>query len=357
MAEIYMDHWEQGYSGNNARFTVGLFKELEEKGIIRGNIYADLASGPLILDRSFSMYGSSAKPRSVYSLDLSSDMIKIGSETHAPSAQPHVGSITDTSEYFESGQFDAVNIGLAIEYTSNNLHIKQQSKSERVQALTEANRVLKPEGVMVITLTTNSLSNTQFDNFRNAMGKFGFTVLDDYTGLAVSNDDEDRKFENYTIVCRKTGIVNLDGLNLQELEMTRCTVPTKGGTQEKPKDPVENSGSMHRSFVINKVQLGVDFAPETAGREIDFEQKYNLSYQLLKKMYEDGSMTLDKVTNEERIMLRQTYGIICYSIEEDLSPAGAAKKGKKKQKTATKKKYYFSLTLDPSRVFECDFAN
>jgi ubiquinone/menaquinone biosynthesis C-methylase UbiE len=357
IAETYMDHWEHGYSGNNARFTVSLFKELENKGFMPGNTYADLASGPLILDRSFSMYDHQRKSRNVYSLDLSRHMIDIGSQNHTPSAQPQVGSITDMKQQFEDGQFDAINIALAIEYTNNNLHIKQPTKSERVQSLIEANRILKPGGIMVITVTTNACSAEQLQKITNVLhSNFGFDVLSDYTGLAVSTDDDLRKFENFTIVCKKIGDIDLKGLNVRDLEMTRRMVSIKGGTNITKKDPVENTGSMHRSFTINDVDLDVDLKPDVAERQEKFDHMYNLSYQLLEQLYRERSMDFDKVTVEQRSALREKYGIIFYCIEEETS-SSSGNTGKKKSKTTTAKKYYFALTLDPSKVFPCDFCN
>jgi len=133
-------------------------------------------------------------------------------------------------------------------------------------------------------------------------------------------------------------------------------VSIKGGTNITKKDPVENTGSMHRSFTINDVDLDVDLKPDVAERQEKFDHMYNLSYQLLEQLYRERSMDFDKVTVEQRSALREKYGIIFYCIEEETS-SSSGNTGKKKSKTTTAKKYYFALTLDPSKVFPCDFCN
>ncbi len=73
---------------------------------------------------------------------------------------------------------DYLNLSLGLHYTQ---YIPSQGVFERVEALQQINRVLKPGGTAVINLMY-SLDLRDEEAFRSTLTKFGFRIVDDYSG-------------------------------------------------------------------------------------------------------------------------------------------------------------------------------
>jgi ubiquinone/menaquinone biosynthesis C-methylase UbiE/superfamily II DNA or RNA helicase len=257
IAERYMIDWESSPSGNNSRMVCGLVKDLEDAGIIEGGKFLDVASGPLVLRNTLGEIDDS-KNRTIHSLDINSHMLDIGKtilKKKDKKAKPRVkvGKMNDLSPYADES-FDVLNNSLAFDYTKLSKRITKNFKSDqRVQTLTEFNRVLKPGGVAIITLPPNILPSTNF--FDALKAHFGFEVVEEFTGQGVSTDKKDvDTFKNNTIVLKKVGKPNIEGVKLEDLQLFR--VAGTGGArirdkqEEKPKEmPLRCA---HNEFAIKK---------------------------------------------------------------------------------------------------------
>lgn len=99
------------------------------------------------------------------------------------------------------------------------------SNSERVKILEQMHRLLKgskegdPGGLMILTVPENNFDAESFEKFCNALEEhFGITVEKDFSGQTYGRSKiGTSKRLGWSIVGRKTGEVNLDGLDIEDL--------------------------------------------------------------------------------------------------------------------------------------------
>ncbi len=371
IAEIYCENWEPSMSGNNARFVVGLIRELEEKGIITGRNFGDIASGPLVLERSFELYDQDGKDRAVQSLDLNQHMLDFGGRMIEPKLTPRVGSMTDMRRFLKDGQLDAANCALAFEFTRLDQSFKNPENVERVKALLEFNRVLREGGVLLLTMTSRVCSPEQFAVFQEQLSKhFGFEVLEDYSGRAEAVDTGDEApFHNYTLVCKKTGKPNLAGLDLSNLVFTRTSQIVNGKRKTVDQNKVnESKGYIHTNFRINGTELEVSRDIEHIKAQEAYYAEAQEAEAFLKDIYEKNGGSFKDLTEETRVELA-ARGIMLHNIHIKLEgepdqqldptmPKSGKKKKRKSEAYVTKIAFMlYSKHSEFPKIFMLDFAN
>jgi ubiquinone/menaquinone biosynthesis C-methylase UbiE len=271
IAERYMIDWESSPSGNNARMVCGLVKDLEDEGIITGDRFLDVACGPLILENTLGQIDD-GKKRSIHSLDINSHMINLGKTVlnkFNQKAKPRVkiGRMNDLSVYSDES-FDVVNNALAFDYTKLNNNIsKNFQNDQRVQTLMEFNRVLKEDGIAIITLPPNTIPT---EKLLKAIEKhFGFEILKKYTGRGVSTDKKEiDTFRNNTIVLKKVGKPDITGIVLKDLELLRATITRssiiRDKDEEKPKEMPNRCA--HDEFAIRQFKFQLSEGKSSKGK-------------------------------------------------------------------------------------------
>ncbi len=310
-AELYTKVWERGYGGNNGRFVAGLWKQLEDQRILVGSRYADLGAAHLALENTL-LALDSKKDRTVFNLDINPFLLEIGKaslkDKKGDGVKPllQVGSFTDMREIYPDGNFDAVNSSMAIYCTKLSKRTKNLEEDERVKALMEFNRILRPGGVMVLTLPFNACSAEEFANFAiQLQNHFGFEILTEYTGMASSTDqtDDENHFQNYVCVCKKVGGPNLEELELSNLKFTRVKYGKNAG--QRPDTPAtvtnEESGYIHTKFAINSKAVVCDLAEVTKQRnQEEFLRQVEESRSYLRELYEAHGNSFATVGDEIR---------------------------------------------------------
>lgn len=311
-AKLYIRVWERGYGGNNGRFVAGLWEILEDGGVIKGNRIADLGCGHLALQNTFAAMGDN-KDRTIFNLDLNGYMLEGGRallRTRDPKAKPimHNGSFTDMQAVYPDKNFDAINSSMTLYCTNLSNKTKDLHKDERVRTLLEFNRVLKDGGVMVLTLPIDSCHENEFDTFVEQLERhFGFEVLRDYTGKAVSTDatkDAVSNFENHVVVCRKVKEPEINGLTLSNLKFTRVKDQVKPKGRRRMMVPCirdEDKGFIHTTFRINKNDFGFDFGiADKKMEEERFREKVVGARECFRRLYEKNGKSLMVFTEEDK---------------------------------------------------------
>ena len=377
IAEIYCKDWEGTMSGNNGRFVVGLIQDLEQQGIVTGNKYGDIACGPLVLERCFDLYGDNDRDRNIQGIDLNQQMIDQGlkmMEPNKPKLEPKLGSMTNLGKLFKKGELDLVNSSLAFEFTSLDAKkADQPEKTERVKTLMEFNRVLKKDGVLVLTMTSRVCSPEQFDTFLQQLSKhFGFEVQQKFSGCAEATDKTDQsRFRNYTLVCKKVGEPNLEGLDIENLTFTRTTQVANGKRHVVQHKVNEFKGCIHTAFRINNTVINVECDDEKSQAEAKYYEEAKLAETFLREIYQKNGNSFDKLSGEDLAEMGRR-GIILHDVKvaEDTqldaavaSPA-AVKAGRKKKPRRRPDQYTTKVAfmlqsdlVETPKLFLLSFAN
>ncbi len=186
-ANCYTELGSRTYQANNARVTSSIMAEMiREKGIDAAELrILDIASGPEMLRRHL--------PE-----DLQDSVVSIDINRHHFDDEPGmkvVGSFTALP--VKDGSMDYANLALALHYTRL---IPSQQEYERLQVLTEMNRVLKPGGRGTISMIFN-IELKDEDKTRKVMQELGFEIVEEYTGEAVSGNN----YRSHIFTLEKTG--------------------------------------------------------------------------------------------------------------------------------------------------------
>lgn len=313
LAELYTSQWEQSYSANNTRFTIGLIDKLLETWSIPSVLpgdeckVLDLGCGPVAL----AMASAGMGKLNISSLDLSADLIEAGFKMakakgiELDSHKVRVGSMTDANQFYEKRAFDVVNLGLSLAYTSVELKgrrkLQDVSASERVQTLANANFLLKENGVLVITFGPKAFEEDSVNEFIRAMSEhFGFEYMQEYSGQGRSIDGSNvDTFRNQTFTFRKTREVQLDGLLLNSLELKKQPTDPRGTTKSQT-SKLENERFIHQHFELNsnefEVKLPVVDKTEESIDSISLQARVSVAKVLLEEYIaknNNGSKDLD----------------------------------------------------------------
>lgn len=168
-AQGYSELGSRSYQANATRLSGTVIDAIvREKGQQPEELrILDLASGPEMLKRHI----PGTYTESVLSLDMN--------ELHfsSPGSGRVKGSMMSEMPIGDK-TVDYVNLSLGLHYTK---YVPSQGVFERVEALQQINRVLKPGGTAVINLMY-SLDLRDEEAFRSTLTKFGFRIVDDYSG-------------------------------------------------------------------------------------------------------------------------------------------------------------------------------
>jgi ubiquinone/menaquinone biosynthesis C-methylase UbiE len=179
--EIYADSYKKligrSYQSNNARVVAMLFGRMtEEQEQERGtkNIsILDIASGPELLRR----HAPKGLQESITSIDLND-----GHFHNNTTGRAAVASMKQLP--FADRQFDFANLAFAFHYARWR---PESDDFERLQVLTELNRILKSGGRGVISMIY-SIDFSSPDAFQKLVQKLGFSVCKTYSGEASAGD-------------------------------------------------------------------------------------------------------------------------------------------------------------------------
>ena len=143
-------------------------------------------------------------------------------------------------------------------------HLKEQCSIATF--FSEANRVLKPGGVLAVTFPAGSIATASlFDSVTAGISSFGFEIDRDSTGIVVSTDTPHSVFWMFLITARKEGIPSGSISSGLHSVFTACEHPS---TREEKgaRARVTASGSRkvkHDSFIFAPIDTLLEAAPET----------------------------------------------------------------------------------------------
>ena len=160
--------------------------------------------------------------KNVIGFDLFSDLLRTAQSIDSLSNNVNTYIVADMTREWPFGiVFDTVICGLVCQ------HLKTQS--DIITFFSNANRVLKPAGSLVITIPSGSISKTSnFKNIFNAIEQFGFKINIELSGLVLSNDSTHSLFWMFLFIARKVSdepcdkFINSDfGFQLYKTPVTR----------------------------------------------------------------------------------------------------------------------------------------
>ena len=133
----------------------------------------------------------------VTGFDLFIDLVRTARSIDAITGADNRYTVADMTRTWPfSSSFDTVMCGLVCH------HLKVQN--DAALFFGEANRVLSPDGTLIVTLPAGSLSQTEhIDVLAGGLEAFGFSVENAHTGLVVSTDDPRSLFWMFVLTARK----------------------------------------------------------------------------------------------------------------------------------------------------------
>jgi SNF2 family DNA or RNA helicase/ubiquinone/menaquinone biosynthesis C-methylase UbiE len=230
-AQGYEDMGRRSYQANASRISATIIDNLilKEFGREHNLTILDLASGPEMLRRhSPELYGDS-----IASLDINPHHF-----LDKEGGKRFIGSFTNLP--FADNSADYVNLSLAWHYSKFSPKHKDY---ERLQVLTEANRVLKPGGKVVIN-NIYSLTIKNNEMFRNILDLIGFKIVEEFTGeINVGNN-----YKSNVITLEKIHNIDTDAQTIIE------TIGQEnfGGLKfVKTKSSLRDSRRVIKEFILN----------------------------------------------------------------------------------------------------------
>lgn len=213
-AEFFMEGGNDEFRvvGNNAELVKNIFMS---EGVRR---VLSVGSGTCLLDRKMKQAGYEGE---VVNMDINQKILELAKELYPQIGEIKQGRASNLPLPDES--FDAIDCSFMLDMTKlfDNPTIgsfPDINDIERVKILSEINRVLKPGGTLVITLSDSVLENESFVRFLTALTKnFGFQVKDPYLGASFTSDTKPKKRLGWILTLEKTGPVNLDDFDPNDL--------------------------------------------------------------------------------------------------------------------------------------------
>lgn len=308
-AEMYAKDWDYTFSANNGRFVAGLVNMLKKKRLIIGNRFADVACGPMVLANTLGLENGDVH---IDSFDANPYMLMKGATLQAQRRAPVGKFLAHTSRLdrltidkipVPDGSYDCVNLANALTYTNVSVKKKDPKNDERARTLLEQNRILTTGGVLIITLPTNAGSEDEFTALTQELENFGFRVLKDYIGYGKADGQADNSFENFTIVCEKSGPPNLDSINIQNLKLTPLLLPVASSKRSQKR-------ALHTEFSLNKkkIDFSTAYDEQRKGEERKYGQQVRGAQELLEAIYRENGNKW-KLTSSQKVSLKSN-GIV-----------------------------------------------
>ncbi len=248
-AESYADLGSRSYQANANRVTGTIINQMAaEQGKSPAQTRViDLASGPEMLKQHI---GAEWQDR-VFSIDINQQhFAQSAAESDGKSKKRAVGSLLALP--FADGSFDFANLSLAFQYLN---FAPSKGKYERLQALTEINRVLSVGGRAVINLIY-SLELKDFERFTDLAGDLGFRVVEEYSGAVKAGN----QYQSHVITLEK--MTSLDPELTIEARSEQLGKDKREALKfKKTGDKVKDSRRVITGFALGEKKLSVDFNP------------------------------------------------------------------------------------------------
>jgi len=245
IAKKYYENFEGSFYGNVQNLIGQTVKAMEASGKRFGQTL-DIASGPCCLARTLG--------RPIVSLDANKQALEFGKAMLGESAGETVhASFHDMP--LESGRFDLAVFSLGLLHSAPN---------EREDVLREANRVMKEEGILIITLPNGP---SREEKLAAALGKLGFRILPGVTGTA--NAIEKKDFECIMITAVKVSDPPPERLSVSLFDYDKDKGRSESSEAEVP-DHIKRK--VYEKFTIDSVPVD-ECAGESAKSMDDPERK------------------------------------------------------------------------------------
>lgn len=199
---------EYHITGYNAELVAGLIKHL---GIADKTILS-LGAGTLLLQRKLK--------KGIDNVDINPYMMEAGWKSAEKYGGRKIAARASSlsPDEFRDESYDLVDSSYCLNWSKLGLDIVG---SERVKILREINRVLKKQGLFILTLPENSFNESTFNSFIKALNEnFGFIVDRELSGQSYAISTTLDKRLGWAIVARKTGEPNLANLSLNDLRFS-----------------------------------------------------------------------------------------------------------------------------------------
>lgn len=211
-AENYIKNWETSYSANTARLYTQIINELSKHKDLSKKV--DIGSGPGIMSHILN------EPTTNIELN---DKHFNQNFAH-PDCKNIVSSFHDLKKELSDGSFDLAVMSLSLDYTSN--FSKKTEKSEREKSVMEANRILRKNGYLIVTLPDSEVDSEVSLRMQRGMNELGFEMLPEMSGLVRSGTNA-ADFQVYLGVYKKTGGPSgksvSDNLEFKEIERKKLS--------------------------------------------------------------------------------------------------------------------------------------
>lgn len=206
-AENYLVNWDVSYQGNTARVCRDVVYALSDKANLRRKV--DLGSGPGVLSHMLN------KP--TVNVDLLPWHFENKDFAH-PDCRNIVASFHDLKKELADESFDLAVMSLSLQDTSP--RFMEGEKSEREQAVREANRILHKDGYIVVTLPRSRVDPITSLRLMKSFSKMGFEPVPEMIG-PVRDGSGETDFEVYVSVYRKTGDPSNESVS-EDLKLMRA---------------------------------------------------------------------------------------------------------------------------------------
>ena len=243
-AGSYLDLGNRSYQANANRVSGTIIHELAQESnlVAEKTRILDLASGPEMLKQHI---GNEYQDR-VFSIDINREHF-IGRNGD----KRVVGSINSLP--FADESFEFASMSMSFHYTN---FAPAQGKWERLQVLTEMNRVLKPEGKVVLNMMY-SVEFKNFEKFKEVVSKLGFKVVEEHSGTARSGE----AYTSQVITLEK--VRSLDSnIAIEQLAQELTKAERDGLKFTKTDGRVKNSRRIVSGFELNGIDHKVMFNSE-----------------------------------------------------------------------------------------------
>ena len=215
--------------------------------------------------------------------------------------QHEVGSM-DELPYADDSQ-DIALLSLALQYTKHNPQ-KIEGK-ERVKTLSEMHRILRQDGVGVLTFPAKTFPDPSvFHTFCSVFERYlGFDIIQENTGLATSTDHEDSEFKVWVLTVRKVGntsVEKMDSMAWEALAFHKSRTNSSANTSNAQQHTSEKEmvGARHSAFIIGSEKL--TFSPFDVDG-IKAHEEYQLAKQKYHRLTERLQTLMQKYKSIENI--------------------------------------------------------
>lgn len=207
-AENYIKDWETSYSGNTSRAYKKIIDGISKSIDLSRKL--DLGSGPGILSHVLN--------EPTVNVDLNPKNFEQGF-AHSKSRNI-VASFDDLKKELSDESFDLVVSSLSLDYTSTKP--KDSEKTEREKSLREANRILRKDGYLLVTLPHREVDPIVSLKMQKEISNLGFDMVPELSGM-VRSGTENADFQVYIGVYNKTREpsdkpLSQDALELKEID-------------------------------------------------------------------------------------------------------------------------------------------